>query len=146
MVAVPASGASRPTTTRMVVDLPAPFGPTKPVTWPGPTVNVIPSSACTGPNRLRSPSISILAFMATRCRSLGPRRVCPQAHLHGAAVCPEAYARGQTTRHDQAATIAVRMTRRAGGGHDLVGIPGIWLRPAGFRPPAAPLAARGASR
>ena len=31
--------------TRIVVDLPAPFGPTKPVTWPGWTVNVIPSSA-----------------------------------------------------------------------------------------------------
>ena len=51
MVAVPAPGASRLTTTRMVVDLPAPFGPMKPVIWPGRTVNVISSSACAGPNR-----------------------------------------------------------------------------------------------
>ena len=29
----------------MVVELPAPFGPMKPVTWPGRTVNVAPSSA-----------------------------------------------------------------------------------------------------
>ena len=35
--------------TRIVVDLPAPFGPTKPVTWPGVTMNVIPSNASTGP-------------------------------------------------------------------------------------------------
>ena len=41
--------------TRIVVDLPAPFGPTNPVTCPGRTVNDMPSSASTGPNRLRSP-------------------------------------------------------------------------------------------
>src|SRR5690349_12286497 len=122
MVAVPASGASRPTTTRMVVDLPAPFGPTKPVTWPGWTVKVIPSSAWVEPNRLRSPSISILAFMRRGCRSPGLRRVCPQAHLDGVAVGPQAYARRQTTRPGQAVTIAVRMARRAGGAHDHVGI------------------------
>ncbi len=45
----------------MVVDLPAPFGPTKPVTWPGWTVNDMPSSASAGPNRLRSPLTSIVA-------------------------------------------------------------------------------------
>ena len=33
--AVPSSAASRPRITRIVVDLPAPLGPTKPVTWPG---------------------------------------------------------------------------------------------------------------
>jgi signal transduction histidine kinase len=52
----------------------------------------------------------MLAFMATTCRSPGPRRVCPQAHLRRAAVGPQVYARRQTTCHDQAATIAVRMT------------------------------------
>ena len=35
MVAVPDVGAVRPTITRIVVDLPAPFGPRKPVTSPG---------------------------------------------------------------------------------------------------------------
>jgi hypothetical protein len=47
--------------TRMVVDLPAPFGPTKPVTWPGWTANDMPSSASVGPNHLRSPVTSIMA-------------------------------------------------------------------------------------
>jgi hypothetical protein len=82
----------------MVVDLRAPFGPTKPVTWPGWTVNVIPSNACAQPNRWRSPSISIVAFMDRRCRSPGTRRICPRAHPHAATVCPQAYARRQTTR------------------------------------------------
>ena len=54
--------------TRIVVDLPAPFGPTKPVTWPGWTVNDIPSSASVGPNRLRSPATSIVASMVTEAR------------------------------------------------------------------------------
>jgi len=102
--------------TRMVVDLPAPFGPTKPVTWPGRTVNVIPSSACTGPNRLRSPSISILAFMGQKVPQPGARRICPGAHLHGAGVPAGMYARGLTTWPGKAVTIpAVSMTRRAGG-------------------------------
>ena len=52
----------------MVVDLPAPFGPTKPVTWPGSTVNVMPSSASVGPNRLRSPATSIVASMVDQAR------------------------------------------------------------------------------
>jgi hypothetical protein len=34
---------------RMVVDLPAPFGPRKPVTMPGRTVNVSPSTAVLAP-------------------------------------------------------------------------------------------------
>ena len=38
----------------MVVVLPAPFGPRKPVTRPGRTVKLSPSTAVTGPNRLRS--------------------------------------------------------------------------------------------
>ena len=60
--------------TRIVVDLPAPFGPTKPVTWPGATVNVMPSSACADlppvPNRLRSPVTSIVASMVGNARFL----------------------------------------------------------------------------
>ena len=52
--AVPESGRSSPRITRIVVDLPAPFGPAKPVTRPGSTVKVIPSSARTGPYRFLS--------------------------------------------------------------------------------------------
>ena len=47
----------------MVVDLPAPFGPTNPVTCPGWTVNDIPSRASVGPNRLRSPLTSMVALL-----------------------------------------------------------------------------------
>ena len=47
----------------MVVDLPAPFGPTKPVSCPGCTVNVMPSRASVGPKRLRSPVTSIVASL-----------------------------------------------------------------------------------
>ena len=57
----------------MVVDLPAPFGPTNPVTWPGATVKVIPSRARVGPNRLRSPVTSMVASMPGRLGKRGPR-------------------------------------------------------------------------
>src|ERR1039458_7875797 len=49
----------------MVVDLPAPFRPTKPVTRPGPTVKVMPSRARVGPNRLRSPDTSMLCSITS---------------------------------------------------------------------------------
>ena len=44
---------------RSVVDLPAPFGPRKPVTRPAATSNDMSETACTLPKRLLSPSISI---------------------------------------------------------------------------------------
>src|SRR6476620_8865498 len=45
MVTLPAVGLVRPTMTRMVVDLPAPFGPRNPVTRPGRAVKVTSSTA-----------------------------------------------------------------------------------------------------
>ena len=69
--AVPSSAASRPRITRIVVDLPAPLGPTNPVTWPGRTVNDIPSSATAGPNRLRRPLTSIVASIPGRLGNQG---------------------------------------------------------------------------
>src|SRR4051794_10922139 len=45
MVAVPDVGTVRPTMTRIVVDLPAPFGPRKPVTRPGRAVKETLSTA-----------------------------------------------------------------------------------------------------
>jgi hypothetical protein len=41
----PWSGRSRPSSTRSEVDLPAPFGPRKPVTVPGRAVKLSPSTA-----------------------------------------------------------------------------------------------------
>src|SRR5215472_18765792 len=58
----------------MVVDFPAPLGPTKPVTCPGSTVNDIPSSATAGPNLLRKPLTSIVASMPGRLGSGGGER------------------------------------------------------------------------
>src|ERR1039458_4442270 len=54
--------------TRIVVDFPAPFGPTKPVTWPGWTVKDIPSSADADPKRLRRPLTSIVASIPAKAR------------------------------------------------------------------------------
>ena len=48
-VALPADGRSSPMTIRMVVDLPAPFGPRKPVTFPASTSKVRSSTARTSP-------------------------------------------------------------------------------------------------
>src|SRR5437667_443915 len=68
---------------RMVVDLPAPFGPTNPVTWPGETVNVIPSRARAGPNRLRSAVTSMVASMSRTLGNRGPAVVTRQSRLRG---------------------------------------------------------------
>jgi hypothetical protein len=57
---VPALGASRPTTIRIVVDLPAPLGPRKPVTIPGLTTKLMSSTASFSPYRLLTCSISII--------------------------------------------------------------------------------------
>ena len=58
-VARPASGRSSASIIRIVVDLPAPFGPTKPVTAPGRTEKLRSSTATAAPNRLLIPATSI---------------------------------------------------------------------------------------
>lgn len=63
MSARPSSGVSRPSTALIVVDLPAPFGPTKPVICPGSTVKDSPSTATVLPNRLRRSWTSIVASL-----------------------------------------------------------------------------------
>src|SRR4051795_2177336 len=59
MVARPRVGVTSPSSMRSVVVLPAPFGPRKPVTWPGSTVAERSETAATVPNRLVSPVNSI---------------------------------------------------------------------------------------
>jgi hypothetical protein len=63
----------------MVVDLPAPLGPTKPVTCPGLTVNDIPSSATVDPKRLRRPVTSMVAalLISQQVHSFGLREGGP---------------------------------------------------------------------
>jgi|GEM_PF-2766545 len=46
-VTVQEEGASSPTIMRMVVDLPLPLGPTKPLTWPASTVKLKSTTAST---------------------------------------------------------------------------------------------------
>ncbi|GAA3968618.1 hypothetical protein GCM10023085_58740 [Actinomadura viridis] len=65
----------------MVVDLPAPLGPTKPVTRPGRTVKDIPSSATVRPNRLRNPVTSMLARMPETLGNGGGAGVPRPSHL-----------------------------------------------------------------
>ncbi len=49
IVDLPAVGRSRPSSRRIVVDLPAPFGPRNPVTTPGRTAKVKSSTAVLAP-------------------------------------------------------------------------------------------------
>src|SRR5579885_3020790 len=60
MLTRPEVGASRPTIIRMVVDLPAPLGPRKPVTSPARTSKLRPSTATVDPYRLVTSWISII--------------------------------------------------------------------------------------
>jgi len=62
----PLVGLSSPAIIRIVVDFPAPFGPRKPVTMPGWTTKLNPSTANLVPYRLLrfSTSIMVIAFPA----------------------------------------------------------------------------------
>ena len=60
MVTSPEVGGVSPTITRMVVDLPAPLGPRKPVTRPGLAVKVTSSTAVKRPYLFVRDSIVIM--------------------------------------------------------------------------------------
>src|SRR5512145_2919500 len=61
MAAPPEVGAVRPTMTRSVVDLPAPLGPRKPVTRPGPATKEMSSTAVNSPYFLVRDSTVIMS-------------------------------------------------------------------------------------
>ena len=63
----------------MVVDLPAPLGPRKPVTRPGSTVKSIPSTAVVVPNLLVSAWAVIMALTLLGDRR-SPHRGTPPVH------------------------------------------------------------------
>ncbi len=67
--AVPWVGATKPVRSRMVVVLPAPFGPRKATTWPLGMVNETSRTARNDPNCLQSPSASIMAGVDIPVRS-----------------------------------------------------------------------------
>src|SRR5438477_7136137 len=60
MVARPEVGVARPSSSRMVVDFPAPFGPRNPVIWPGVRSKVRSLTAVTVPYRLVSASTAMV--------------------------------------------------------------------------------------
>src|SRR5690606_40663740 len=60
----PAVGRSSPRIIRIVVDFPAPFGPRKPVTRPGRTVNDTESTASFSPYLLVRSTASIIGFLS----------------------------------------------------------------------------------
>jgi hypothetical protein len=66
MRASPLSGADSPTSIRIVVDLPAPLGPRKPVTVPGSQRNVTSETTARAPRRLVSPSTLIMTAGSRR--------------------------------------------------------------------------------
>ena len=80
-VAEPELGRTRPSTARIVVVFPAPFGPRKPVTRAGSTRNERSSTASVSPNRLVSDSTSITATASHRPGACAGRRTrrrrCP---------------------------------------------------------------------
>ena len=61
----PASGLSSVASTSISVVLPAPFGPTSAVTWPGGASRSMPWTACTGPKERRTPRACTPAVGAT---------------------------------------------------------------------------------
>src|ERR1043165_2459114 len=75
MKMLPAVGGMKPVTMRMVVDLPAPFGPRKPSTSPRSTAKVRSFTATFAPNAFVRFSTLITAFLlrSSEARSFAPR-------------------------------------------------------------------------
>jgi hypothetical protein len=68
----PAVGVTSPRIIRSVVVFPEPFGPRNPVTAPGSTENVSPSTAWTAPNRLLSSRTVMRPVWSSCTSSLDP--------------------------------------------------------------------------
>ena len=76
----PASGRSRPSRTRIAVDLPEPFGPSSPWTSPCPTDRSRPSSARVAPKVLTTPVMATTSAMGRRyAREAAVSALCPDA-------------------------------------------------------------------
>src|SRR6185436_5382661 len=105
IVIAPDVGLSSPAIMRMVVVLPAPFGPRKPWISPGATSSDTPSTAVKLPYRLTTLSTLIMAKARSGAR-LGP------AGPPGGAV-----ARGQVDRDRLRRGVAAHQHRRGAGKH-----------------------------
>src|SRR6478736_5510675 len=81
-VTLPSVGGMKPVIIRMVVDLPAPFGPRKPSTSPRSTVNEIPSTARFAPKDFTRLSILIInlgCFLTVQGGGLSPKNAAAPA-------------------------------------------------------------------
>src|SRR5690606_21273807 len=122
----PAVGRSSPRIIRIVVDFPAPFGPRKPVTRPGRTVNDTESTASFSPYLLVRSTASIIGFLSVLCAAGSCGRLhgrCPGAGRPLAArriLAPSRLRR----RYEDVILAVVRPPRRPG-----------WPPLAGPRPP-----------
>src|SRR3954471_15311586 len=79
---LPSVGGMKPVIIRMVVDLPAPFGPRKPSTSPRLTVNEIPSTARFAPKDFTRLSILIIklgSFLTVQGGGLSPKNAAAPA-------------------------------------------------------------------
>ena len=82
MRACPRVGRCKPSSTRIAVDLPAPFGPSSPTTVPAGTENDRSSRTVRFPNLLTSPSNSIGAAVDDTATQL-PSLIYPGYAQHG---------------------------------------------------------------
>jgi hypothetical protein len=71
-VAVPRSGRCKPRIMSIVVDLPAPFGPSKATVSPGQMVASMPRTACTGPDGLLNILASAVSWTPGTSRGAKP--------------------------------------------------------------------------
>src|SRR5215471_5384014 len=111
ITAVPAFGGSNVVSMRISVDLPAPFGPSRPKTSPCATSKLTPLTAVKSPKRLTMSRTSI-AFMTDSCAS-GQQDV--RGHADGQRTIAVVDAKADFERLDVALLAAdVALRRKAG--------------------------------
>src|SRR3954454_3662895 len=117
MVAVPAVGWSIPRISRLVVVLPAPLVPRKPVTTPGSTEQVRSSTARVRPNTFVSPVKSIIESMMSG--RLHGNQISNRAHARGIRVQRRrpAWEREPELRRPRLGRPCVMLTARLGDAH-----------------------------
>src|SRR5262245_41147180 len=113
MRTLPPLGASRPLMQPMVVDLPAPLGPSRPKIWPGSTANDTSSTATRSPNVLRR----LWTASTARSGRSPPRSVVQQIAEHRKLVLLGRHdtavgAHGQRRRLEEQLPVLARDARR----------------------------------
>src|SRR4029079_833861 len=116
MIAVPAVGVSSVVIMRMSVDLPAPFGPSRPKTSPSSTPKLTPLTAVKSPQRLTMSRTSI----ACMTDSGAERQQHVRGHAHGEPAIAVVHAQPDLERLDVALHAAHVALRGKSGVHAAV--------------------------